>query len=160
MSIRSLTTHSPSMDSHNLLNWAHQFFKHLFIQLGKNNLPQLTSVLLSIVAVVAQWNAHQSIHKMILLLMVAARGQLTTSGCCRCHSTIFVLSPTFKIYINVPGLFGQPNIANILSWHYLWDPYGGFGHDGRRIQPALPSLPSSISKILPVWDNFRTFTHF
>ena len=52
------------------------------------------------------------------------------------------------------------NIANILSWHYLWDPYGGFGHDGRRIQPALPSLPSAIAKILPVWDNFRTFVHF
>ena len=48
-------------------------------------------------------------------------------------------------YINVPGLFGQPDIANILSWHYLWDPYGGFGHDGRRIQPALPSLPSAIA---------------
>ena len=47
---KSLTAHSPSMDSHNLLNYAHQFFKHLFIQLGKNNLPQLTSVFLSIVA--------------------------------------------------------------------------------------------------------------
>ena len=44
MSKRSLTAHSPSMDSHNLVNYAHQFFKHLFIQLGKNNLPQLTSV--------------------------------------------------------------------------------------------------------------------
>ena len=63
-------------------------------------------------------------------------------------------------YIYVPGLFGQPNIANILSWHYLWDPYGGFGHDGRRIQPVLPSLPSAISNILPVWDNFRFFNHF
>ena len=63
-------------------------------------------------------------------------------------------------YINVPGLFGQPDIANILSWHYLWDPYGGFGHDGRRIQPALPSLPSVISKNLAVWANFCTFTHF
>ena len=60
-------------------------------------------------------------------------------------------------YVNVPGLFGQPNIANILSWHYLWDPYGGFGHDGRRIQPALPSLPSVISKILPVYG---TILHF
>ena len=42
-------------------------------------------------------------------------------------------------YINVPGLFGQPNIANILSWHYLWDPYGGFGHDGSK-NSACPSL--------------------
>ena len=50
-------------------------------------------------------------------------------------------------YVNVPGLFGQPNIANILSWHYLWDPYGGFGHDGSRIQPALPSLPSTIMRV-------------
>ena len=50
-------------------------------------------------------------------------------------------------YVNVPGLFGQPNIANILSWHYLWDPYGGFGHDGSRIQPALPSLPSTIARL-------------
>jgi len=50
MSVRSLTAHSPSMDSHNLVNYAHQFFEHLFIQLGKNNLPQLTSVFLSIVA--------------------------------------------------------------------------------------------------------------
>ena len=33
---------------------------------------------------------------------------------------------------NVPELFGQPNIANILSWQYLWDPYGGFGRDGRQ----------------------------
>ena len=43
-------------------------------------------------------------------------------------------------YVNVPGLFGQTNIANILSWHYLWDPYVGFGHDGSRIQPVIPSL--------------------
>ena len=63
-------------------------------------------------------------------------------------------------YINVPGLFGQANIANILSWHYLWDTYGGFGHDGSRIQPVLPSLPSANSNILPVWDNFHFFTHF
>ena len=60
-------------------------------------------------------------------------------------------------YVNVPGLFGQPNTANILSWHYLWDPYGGFGHDGRRIQPALPSLPSTIMKFLAVWASFWTF---
>ena len=51
---RSLTAHSPSMDSHNLVNYAHQFFEHLFIQLGKNNLPQLTSVILTIVAAEAQ----------------------------------------------------------------------------------------------------------
>ena len=50
-------------------------------------------------------------------------------------------------YVNVPGLFGQPNIANILSWHYLWDPYGGFGHDGSRIQPAIPSLPLTIASL-------------
>src|SRR5210317_1842054 len=44
---------------------------------------------------------------------------------------------TLSGYINVSGLRGQPNIANIAPWHYLWDPYGGFGHDGRRIQPVL-----------------------
>ena len=60
-------------------------------------------------------------------------------------------------YINVPGLFGQPNIANILSWHYLWDPYGGFGHDGSRIQPAIPSLPLTIASL---WARFCTFIHF
>ena len=65
----------------------------------------------------------------------------------------FALSPTSKIY-KCPGLFGQANIANILSWHYLWDTYGGFGHDGRRIQPALPSLPSAILKNLAVWAGF------
>ena len=52
-------------------------------------------------------------------------------------------------YVNVPGLFGQPNIANILSWHYLWDPYGGCGHDGSRIQPAIPSLPLTIASLWP-----------
>ena len=57
-------------------------------------------------------------------------------------------------YVNVPGLFGQPNIANILSWHDLWDPYGGFGHDGRRIQLVLPSLPSAIAKDLAFWASF------
>ena len=78
-----------------------------------------------------------------------------------CSGTIFVLLRPLPRYINVPGLFGQPNIANILSWHYLWDPYGGFGHDGRRIQPALPSLPSAITKNFAIfWDNFCTFTHF
>ena len=61
----------------------------------------------------------------------------------------------FPRYINVPGLFGQPNIANILSWHYIWDPFGGFGHDGRRIQPAFPSLPSAAVKNLAVWANFE-----
>ena len=55
-------------------------------------------------------------------------------------------------YVNVPGLFGQPNTANILSWHYLWDPYGGFGHDGRRIQPVLPSLQCAITKYLAVYE--------
>ena len=60
-------------------------------------------------------------------------------------------------YINVPGLFGQPNIANILSWHYLWDQYGGFGHDGRRIQPALPTLPSTIKQI---WLSGCQFLNF
>ena len=60
----------------------------------------------------------------------------------RVCGAVFALSPTTsKRYINVPGLFGQPDIANILSWHYLWEPYGGFGHDGRRIQPALPFPP-------------------
>ena len=62
-------------------------------------------------------------------------------------------------YINVPGLCGQPNIANILSWHYLWDPYGGFGHDGRSIQPAIPSLPSAILKNLAVWGQFFSSFH-
>ena len=63
----------------------------------------------------------------------------------------FALSPTSKIYKCPWIVFGQANIANILSWHYLWDTYGGFGHDGRRIQPALPSLPSAILKNLAVW---------
>ena len=64
-------------------------------------------------------------------------------------------------YVNVPELFGQPNIANILSWHYLWYPYGGFGHDRRWPQPVLPSLPSAIPKHLAIfWDNFCTFTYF
>ena len=26
---------------------------------------------------------------------------------------------THKSHFNVRGLFGQPNIANILSWHYI-----------------------------------------
>ena len=60
-------------------------------------------------------------------------------------------------YINVPGLFGQPDIANILSWHYLWKPCESFGHDRRRIQPTLPSLPSAITSL---WARFCTFTHF
>ena len=72
--------------------------------------------------------------------------------------TIFVFFPLPR-YINVPGLFGQPNIGNILSWHYLWDPYGGFRHDGSRIQPALPSLPSAIAKNLAFWDSFPDFVH-
>ena len=73
---------------------------------------------------------------------------------------VFELLPPLPRYVNVPGLFGQPNTANILSWHYLWDPYGGFGHDGRRIQPALPSLPSTIMKFWLSGPVFELLPHF
>src|SRR6056300_549390 len=70
---------------------------------------------------------------------------------------------TFRLvsrYINVPGLCGQPNIANILSWHYLWCLCGAFVHDKRRIQPALPSLPSATPKNLAVWASFDLSASF
>ena len=60
-------------------------------------------------------------------------------------------------YVNVPGLFGQPNIANILSWHYLWDPYGGFEHDGSSIQPALPPYHQPFLKELGYLGQFSNF---
>src|SRR5210317_1255856 len=56
---------------------------------------------------------------------------------------------TLSGYINVSGLCGQPSIANIAPWLVVWDPYGGFGHDGRRIQHVLPSLPSTIILFCP-----------
>ena len=44
--------------------------------------------------------------------------------------------------------------------HYLWDIYGGFGHNGKIIQRTLPShTQPSLSK-LTVWASFRNFTHF
>ena len=73
---------------------------------------------------------------------------------------LFFNFQTISRYVNVPGLFGQPSISNILSWHYLWDPYGGFGHDGSRIQPALPSLPSAIVKVFGLLGLFSTFHTF
>ena len=76
-----------------------------------------------------------------------------------CLGQGFELSPSLPRYVNVPGLFGQPNIANILSWHSLWDPYGGFGHDGRRIQPVLPILTMCNNEIFGcLWTKFRDFT--
>ena len=55
---------------------------------------------------------------------------------------IWIRSTTSKIY-QCSWQSGQPNIANTFSWHYLWDPYGGFGNEEWRIQSALPSLPAS-----------------
>ena len=73
---------------------------------------------------------------------------------------VFELLPTSIRYINVPGLFGQPNIANILSWYYLWDTYGGFKHDGRR--SACPSflIISNCEEfgLLGQFSNFHTLS--
>ena len=44
--------------------------------------------------------------------------------------------------------------------HYLWDIYGGFGHNGKRIQRTLPSHTQPSRSKLTVWASFRNFTHF
>ena len=69
--IRSLKAHSPSMDSHNLVNWANTpIFKLLFIIIYKNKLPQLTTIFLLAVTAADQQQAHESSYKMMLLLIV------------------------------------------------------------------------------------------
>ena len=44
--------------------------------------------------------------------------------------------------------------------HYLWDIYGGFGHNGKIIQCTLPSHTQPSRSKLTVWASFRNFTHF
>jgi hypothetical protein len=43
--------------------------------------------------------------------------------------------------------------------HYLWDIYGGFGHNGKIIQCTLPSHTQPSRSKLTVWASFRNFTH-
>ena len=46
--------------------------------------------------------------------------------------------------------------------HYLWlwDIYGGFGHNGKIIQRTLPSHTQPSHSKLTVWASFQNFTHF
>ena len=44
--------------------------------------------------------------------------------------------------------------------HYLWDIYGGFGHNGKIIQRTLPSHTQPSPSKLTAWASFRNFTHF
>ena len=95
MSIKLLTAHSPSMDSHNLLNWAHLFFKLLFITIMIKITCLNWRLFLTSVTAADQQQAHESTYKMMLLLIVSALGQLRTpSGCCRCHYPTVLLSVT------------------------------------------------------------------
>ena len=40
--------------------------------------------------------------------------------------------------------------------HYLWDIYGGFGHNGKIIQRTLPSHTQPSRSKLTVWASFET----
>ena len=44
--------------------------------------------------------------------------------------------------------------------HYLWDIYGGFGHNGKIIQRTLPSHTQPSPSKLAAWASFRNFAHF
>ena len=44
--------------------------------------------------------------------------------------------------------------------HYLWDIYGGFGHNGKIIQRTLPSHTQPSCSKLTVWASFQNFAHF
>ena len=44
--------------------------------------------------------------------------------------------------------------------HYLWDIYGGFGHNGKIIQRTLPSHTQPSRSDLAAWATFRNLTHF
>ena len=43
--------------------------------------------------------------------------------------------------------------------HYIWDIYGGFGHNGKIIQRTLPSHTQPSRSKLTVWVSFRNFAH-
>ena len=61
MSIRLLTAYSPSMeDSHNLLNYAHQFFNICLYNQGNNTCTNWQLFLSSVVVALSQWSSHQS----------------------------------------------------------------------------------------------------
>jgi hypothetical protein len=84
---------------------------------------------------------------------------------------VFGLSSTSPRYINVPRLCGE--------CHYLWDPYGGFGHNmgeefslpfppyyqpSKRIWPSGPKASIYVPKVMckPVMGGntvSETFTH-
>ena len=42
--------------------------------------------------------------------------------------------------------------------HYLWDIYGGFGHNGKIIQRTLPSHTQPSRSKLAAWASFRNLT--
>ena len=44
--------------------------------------------------------------------------------------------------------------------HYLWDIYGGFGHNGKIIQRTIPSHTQPSHFKLTFWDSFQNFAHF
>ena len=44
--------------------------------------------------------------------------------------------------------------------HYIWDIYGGFGHNGKIIQRTLPSHTQPSRSKLTVWASFRNLAHF
>ena len=50
-----------------------------------------------------------------------------------------------------------PPIIGVAVEHYLWDIYGGFGHNGKTIQPTLPShTQPSRSKLAVLGQVFET----
>ena len=61
---------------------------------------------------------YEPIHSFSQHVLPSTIAQLERFGC---TMNQFLNFHPLSRYVNVPALFGQPNIANIFAWHYLWD---------------------------------------
>ena len=66
---------------------------------------------------------------------------------------VFETSPTLEEK-HVHGSLRHGVTTHNWFEHYLWDIYGGFGHNGKRIQRTLPSHTQPSRSKLAAWASF------